>query len=459
MNKTALKTVCDFSMLSMGDCVLAAVSGGADSMALLSFLLDIKDDYKLSLAVCHVNHLLRGDDAMRDEKFVESFCKEHSIDFYLKRCDVSALSRERGLGFEECAREVRYAFFSETAALLGGNVKIATAHNLNDCAETLIFNIARGTSPKGISSIAPVRDNIIRPLIYCTRVQIEDYLKEKNQPFCTDYTNLSDDYSRNFIRHKIIPLLNKINPAFNSAVKNLTTLSREQQEFFDELTQAEYNKLYKDGGIDKKLLLGENIALRRSIITKFLRENNVTVSKKRSDEILSLLEEEQFCYSVCKNGFLVLKDDGILRFKEQEQSCFEPFEFPFSLGEHRLSDDYILKISEISLSDFEDIKKNHKELLKNCIRYDIIDNSFVIRSRKIGDEITIFPRNVTKTLKKLLNESKIDAQKRDIIPIIAQGDKVHFVCSVAVDSLLAVKGKCDKIAYFEVLKNKSGERK
>ena len=119
----------------------------------------------------------------------------------------------------------------------------------------------------------------------------------------------------------------------------------------------------------------------------------------------------------------------------------------------------ILKISQIDYCDFLDIKKNRKELLKNCICYDIIDDSFAIRSRKIGDKVTIFPRNVTKTLKKLLNESKIEPQKRDIIPLIAQGDKVLWVHGVAVDPLLAIRGKCEKIAYLEVLETTKTGRK
>ena len=160
MNNKVRDTLSRYNMLSMGDKVIAAVSGGADSMALICLLLELKVELGLSLSVCHVNHLLRGKEADRDEEFVENFCQKHSIPFYLLRCDVSKLARENGIGFEECGRNVRYDFFSETAKKLGG-AKIATAHTLSDRCETLIFNLARGTSTTSVSSIAPVRDNII----------------------------------------------------------------------------------------------------------------------------------------------------------------------------------------------------------------------------------------------------------------------------------------------------------
>lgn len=456
MNKTALKTVYEHNMLSEGDAVIAAVSGGADSMALLCFLMEIKEQFSLSLYVCHVNHLLRGIDADGDEQFVKEFCKQHSIPFYLKRCDVKSLAEKSGKGFEECGRDVRYEFFNETALSIGKNVKIATAHTLSDCCETLLFNIARGCGPAGIASIAPARDNIIRPLICCNREQIEAYLKEIGQDYRTDKTNDDIAYTRNFIRHRLIPEFKKLNPSFETAVLNLTALSREQQAFFDEISEKEYAEVCKEGGIFKSELLKRNIAVIRSIITKYLRENNVAATKKRSDEIISLLEKDSFCLSVCKGGYLICKDD-IIRFKKEDFKCAEDFVFEAVLGERKLADGRILSLKEISYNEFKNIKKNFPNLLKNCVNYDIIDDSFVIRNRKIGDIITIFPRNVTKTLKKLLNESKIDTDKRNIIPVLASENRVYWVEGVAVDAAAAVTKPC-RVLFIEVLnKDKNGE--
>ncbi len=450
MNKNALKTIRDYDMLSRGDSVIAAVSGGADSMALLCFLLEIQKEFDLSISVCHVNHLLRGEDADGDEQFVRAFCKKHAIPFYLKRCDVSALAKEKGVGFEECGRDVRYAFFNETARSIGGNAKIVTAHNLGDCAETLIFNIARGASPAALSSIAPKRDNIIRPLIRCSRDQIEGYLATIGQDYRCDKTNSDTAYSRNFIRHKVVPLLKEINPAFESAVLNLTELSREQQSFFNEICEKEYAKVCKNGVILKDELSKLNIAVARSIITKFCRENNVVVTKKLTDEVLEVLGSESFCISVW--GDRVLKcSGGSIEIKKPAKAQKIDFEYDFSLGEHTLPDGRRLNIKAINYEEFENLKKNSRNLLKNCLSCDIIENSFVIRNRKIGDEITLFPRNVTKTLKKLFNESKIEAEKRDIIPVLALGSRVLWAEGVGIDRSVAVKKDGRSIILIEVL--------
>ena len=450
MNKTALKTIFDYSMLSRGDSVIAAVSGGADSMALLCFLLEIKEEYDLSISVCHINHLFRGEDADGDEEFVRSFCEKHAIPFYLKRCSVAALAKEKGIGFEECGREVRYSFFNETARSIGEKVKIATAHNLGDCAETLIFNIARGASPAALSSIAPKRDNIIRPLIRCSRAQIEGYLGSIGQDFRCDKTNSDTAYSRNFIRHKVVPLLKEINPSFESAVLNLTEISREQQSFLNEICRAEYSKIYSGGALLKDELLKLNIALRRSIIAMFCRENNVVVTKKLTDEVLEALSGERFCISVSCDKLLKC-EGGKIKIAEPTTKEIHDFEFPFSLGSFTLPDGRTLNIKTINYEEFENLKKNSKNLLKNCLCYDIINGSFVFRNRKVGDEITLFPRNVTKTLKKLFNESKIQAEKRDIIPVLAKDNRVLWAEGIGIDRSVAVDRKSQGIILIEVL--------
>ena len=459
MNSTALKTVYDLGLLSRGDSVIAAVSGGADSMALLCFLLEIKEEFSLSIYVCHLNHLLRGDDAERDQKFVEDFCKKHSIPFFLKRVDVSSVAKKEGLGFEECARNLRYEFFCEVAASISKDAKIATAHTLSDSAETLIFNIARGAGASGAASIAPKRDNIIRPLIRCTREQVEEYLTKKNQAYCTDCTNTDTTYSRNYIRHKIIPLLKEINPSFETAVMNFTEIAREQNEFISEITEREYTRIKSEKGLLKSELLKANISLRSGIISRYLRENNVEVSRQRILNICSLLEENSFSLSVCKDGFIKLDGDFLFFEKLAEKSEPTDFEFKVVEGDFPLPDGRILKISKISGEEFEKKSKIFPKTLQNCVNCDIIDENFVIRNRKSGDFISLFSRNVTKTLKKLLNESKIETEKRDIIPMLACKNHVYWIDGIGVDRDAAANKDCESVFFFEVSEYKNGETK
>ena len=206
----ALSAVEKYNMLSPGAAVIAAVSGGADSMAMLLFLMKISERYSLSLTVAHVNHGLRGEEARRDEEYVRSFCEKNSLRFEVLHADVATLAKQSGETCEECGRRVRYEFFES----IDKNAKIATAHTASDNAETMLFNLARGSSLKGLCGIPPVRGNIIRPLIFCTREDIEVFCRENSLDFVTDSTNLTLDYSRNKIRHIAVPALKEINSAF-----------------------------------------------------------------------------------------------------------------------------------------------------------------------------------------------------------------------------------------------------
>lgn len=448
MNNKVRDTLFEHGMLKEGDRVIAAVSGGADSMALLCFLLSIREEFSLSLSVCHVNHLLRGEEADRDENFVREFCKKNSIPFYLLRCDVKALAEEKGIGFEECGRNVRYDFFKETAEKLGG-AKIATAHTLSDRCETLIFNLARGTSPASVSSIAPVRENIIRPLIDCTREEIEDYLSSISQPFMTDSTNSDTEYTRNFIRAEIIPKLKSLNPSLEASMKNLFDLSFEDNDYFSKKVCNFLSKAQGENGVDSSLFLKEDKALMRRIIAYLFTENNVMLSKKLCDEILNLSKSGDFKINVCKDTFFVCKN-GFMRFEKAEKRQKCTYSLPLALGKTVLVDGRILNLSIIDRKKFEKIKENSQNLLKNCLDYDIIDDSFVFRPRKSGDTIDLFPRNVTKTLKKLFNESKIPEEKRDIIPVLACENTVIWAEGVGVSSLGAVKDTTEHILFIEI---------
>lgn len=451
MNKKALRTIRKYDMISKGDNIIAAVSGGADSMALLCFLLDIRDKYRLNVSVCHINHLLRGIDAERDEAFVRSFCQKNLVPFFLLRTDVAALAKERKIGFEECGRQVRYAFLSETAEKLGRNTKIATAHTLSDCGETLIFNIARGTSPTGISSIAPKRDNIIRPLIECTRDEVESFLLEKRQTYMVDNTNQDGSYRRNFIRKEIIPKLKTLNPAFDTSVLNLTELSRQQADFINKTVALEYSRLERNGGIYIEGLNSLHPAIKSGIIAELFRKNNIEFSKKRCDDVLSILEREKFRLSVCKDGYIFCKGDSVLRFERNKKTAdYSSFSIPFKEGFYSLPTGDDIRITQINRETFKNIKKDFPEKMQNCFNMDIANCDFVVRFRREGDFISLFPRNVTKNLKKLLNESKKPLEERNIIPLVAFGSHILWGNGIGIDRAARVDEHTKNILFIEV---------
>ena len=220
-----------YHMLNRGDTVVVGLSGGADSTALLYLLNDLKIEYDLTLIAAHVNHGIRGAEADRDERFCKELCRKLGIQIYAFHVDIPSLAKERGVSEEVAGRDARYEFFT---GLVGEHGKIATAHNAQDSVETLILNLCRGTGLRGLTGIPPVRTVVhpvgchgdelvdtlvIRPLIECTREDIEEYLSSKGQDFVTDSTNLEDDYTRNRVRHNIIPELLKVN---ENAIGNIT---------------------------------------------------------------------------------------------------------------------------------------------------------------------------------------------------------------------------------------------
>ncbi|MGN0688267.1 MAG: tRNA lysidine(34) synthetase TilS, partial [Oscillospiraceae bacterium] len=203
------KALSDYNMTAMGDAVVIALSGGADSVSLLYALNSLSDELGITVSACHVNHGLRGEEADSDMHFCERLCERLGVELVVLKTDVRGVQRKHE-SIEEAARRVRYEFFAEVSK---GKL-LATAHNSNDSAETVLLNMMRGTGLKGLCGIPPVRGNIIRPLIYCTRQDVEDYCAENSLAYVTDKTNLCDDYTRNKVRHIILPEIMKINSGF-----------------------------------------------------------------------------------------------------------------------------------------------------------------------------------------------------------------------------------------------------
>ena len=199
MKDKVVRALQQYSMLNQGDSVIVALSGGADSVALLNVICSFKEKYNLKIYAAHLNHGIRGEEAERDENFCKILCDKLNIELFTKRINIRQLAKVQKISEELCGRNERYSFFENLSRRL--NAKIATAHTASDNAETVLFNLARGSSLGGISGILPVRDNIIRPLIYVTRAEVEQYCKENNLDYVTDSTNLTDDYTRNHIRH------------------------------------------------------------------------------------------------------------------------------------------------------------------------------------------------------------------------------------------------------------------
>ena len=255
--------------------IYAAVSGGADSIALLHML----HSTGLEPTAVHVNHMLRGAESDRDEQFVKDFCDKLGVRHITKSINIEALAKERGEGIEAAARFARYSFF----ATLDG--EIAVAHTLSDSAETVLMHIVRGCSVAGLAGIASRAEihgaRVIRPLLSWTREEIEKYCLYNNLSYITDSSNLSTDYTRNKIRLEVMPKLKEINPNFERSVENLIRCASEDEQYFDEYIQVELaSRTWLD-----KLDISDAKHLSR-LIAAYLTQRGAMVSREVIDGIL-----------------------------------------------------------------------------------------------------------------------------------------------------------------------------
>lgn len=243
LEEKVLNTINKYNMIQSGDGIVIGVSGGPDSMTLLNILNNLKEKLNIKLYVAHINHSIRKE-ADEETEYVKDFCKKIDVEFFAKKVKVEEIAKELKIGTEEAGRNIRYEFFEEVAHTVGAN-KIATAHNLNDNAETVLMNIIRGTSVSGLKGIDKVRDGkYIRPIIECSRAEIEDYCKEKNLNPRYDKSNNENIYTRNKIRNLLIPFLQKeFNPNIVEGINRLSQIAIEEEQFINKVVEKEYEKL------------------------------------------------------------------------------------------------------------------------------------------------------------------------------------------------------------------------
>ena len=292
-----LDTIKNNNLINSGDKIVVGVSGGPDSLTLLTLLNKYKSKFNYEIIVAHVNHLIRKD-STDDEQFVENYCKKNGIKFYCKRVNVQEIAKQQKKGEEEVGRNERYKFFDEICEKENAN-KIAIAHNMNDNAETMILNLIRGTGLNGLEGIQPSQYNnrFIRPLINCNRNEIEDFCKENNLEPRIDSTNKENIYKRNIIRNKLIPFLKELNPNIIETLSRTSVIIAENNEFIQKEAQKNFNKITELKSnlveIDLKDFNKMPIAMRKAIIQLSidkLNGNIRNISKKNIDDIIKLAE-------------------------------------------------------------------------------------------------------------------------------------------------------------------------
>ena len=239
-----LNTIKRYEQIKSGDTIVVGVSGGPDSICLLNVLKNLQHELKINIVVAHINHMIRKE-ADSETVFVQDFCEQRDIKCFVKKADVLQIAKEKKLGTEEVGRKIRYDFFEEVKNIVGGN-KIATAHNANDNAETVLMNFLRGSGSTGLKGIEPIRDNkLIRPIIECTRQEIEQYCNEKGLNPKYDKTNQENIYTRNKIRNMLIPYIQEnFNPNIIETINRMSNLIATDEMYFKSIVKQSYKETF-----------------------------------------------------------------------------------------------------------------------------------------------------------------------------------------------------------------------
>lgn len=422
------QTIAEYGMLKPGEPVLVALSGGADSVALLLSLRELG----YPVRACHLHHGLRGGEADRDERFCRELCAQKGVRLSVRRVDAAAYARETHESVETAARALRYAFFRETA----GESKTATAHTADDNLETMLFHLARGTGLDGLAGIPPVRDGIVRPLITCTREEVEAFLAARGQGFVTDSTNLERDYTRNRIRYEAVPVLKTLNPKAATAAAGLAARLRADRAYLDGRAKELLGQAAQNGGWDVQTLAAAPAALRSRALRLLCESTGMPLHNFTARHVAALeallASANPAAHADLPGGVIARREYHLLKI-EPKNSAFKadyasvpvkiPFEGTLGAGAAR--------VSVRAVQKNQVFYKSFNTFYAGCDTIDI--PTLVLRTRRTGDRLRLTENGGSKTLKKILIDRKIPGTQRDRLAVLADRYGVVAVQSVGMD--------------------------
>lgn len=427
------RTIDTYGMLAPGERVLLALSGGADSVALLRTLLAL--GYKVW--AFHLNHCLRGAESDRDEAFCRALCASFGVSLTAEHVDVKADAAAHGESIETAARRLRY----ERLEALAAGDRIATAHTADDSVETMLFHLARGTGPKGLAGIPPVRGAIIRPLIETGRTEIEAYLSEIGQAYMTDSTNASGDYTRNRIRHEVVPVLRTVNPAFAENAGRLSRLLRQDETYLQAEADCLLARAAQDGGWQTETLRGAHPAIRSRALRRLLADSGVPPRDTAETHITLadglLLSENPSAALDLPGGVTLRREYNLLRAEKTEKTV------PWAPVSVKIPLDVCLwdgktRLTVRRLEKNEDFYNSFNTFCVDCGT--ISFETLVIRPRQTGDRLRLSEKGGSRTLKRLMIDRRIPRLRRHLLAVLADENGVIAVQDVGADISRAPRG-------------------
>lgn len=405
------------SLVENGDRIVVGFSGGPDSVFLVEMLLKLREKIDFDIVLVHINHLLRGEEAQRDEDFSINYGKSKGLKVFARKINITSLGKEKGLSLEEAGREARYSFYKEVLEKSNSN-KIALAHNKDDQIETFMFRLTRGTGLSGLEGIATKRDRYIRPISEIYKSEIVNYLDENNISYCIDSTNLENEFTRNSIRIDLIPFIEKrYNPKFKDKIFSLIEEIRDINIFIEkEIEQFSY-----DETINIESILKFPKSIRGKILSKYLYKYGLEVNRKKISLIESILEKGGSQEISLDSQYILKKEYNILKIQKINLIKNNIEEVTFTIPNKIKYGDYIIEAEYVERG----------EQNKNCFYTNLkLGDTLIVRGRKDGDKIIPTGMKGEKKLKEIFINEKIGKEKRDSIPLIVHNGNIVWIAGV-----------------------------
>lgn len=454
MYKKVMSYIKDNNLIKSGDKVLVALSGGPDSVCLLNILYNLKAELNIEIGAAHLNHLLRDKDAFEDEEYVKTLCKSLDIPCFVKRVDINKYSKDKKMSSEMAGRDARYNFFDDIVKD-EGYTKIATAHNANDQAETILFRLMRGSGIEGLCGIKVRRDKIIRPILCLSRKEVEEYIEINNLKPRIDKTNFEKIYNRNKIRLDMIPYIKEnFNEDIIQTLNRMSVLLQKDNEFIENSARSFYEKHcieQSDYFIIKKELFDN----KEAVVTRVIRYALTNFSKTHYDfemkhiyEICNLAKNNSGKAIDLPNKIYAENIYGDIYIKER-----------ININNIDVKQEIVVNKNEINgkkiFFDNENIEfsllKNDSNLdlnQNNLIKYfdfDKINDSISLRKRKNGDKIIPLGMKGSKKIKDLFIDMKVPKEERDCIPLLCFDENISWIVGIRVSEEYKITNKTKNI--------------
>lgn len=478
MEKKVRSYMHKYHMTKPGDTVITGVSGGADSVCLLLMLADMREELGIELEAVHVHHGLR-EEADAEGTYVEALCNKLQVPFTLVKEDVAKLARKEKISCEEAGRQVRYRAFAQRAKVCGKepeNVKIAVAHHKNDRAETVLFHLFRGTGLTGLTGIRPVRDRVIRPLLCMSREEIEAYLRQQDICWCIDNSNAEDRYTRNKIRLHMLPYAEReICRGSTEHIVRAAETIEETEDFLQKycekamqrcLIREKAQKAGKAQSLCIKELLLEHPVIQKRILLQLLRQTDAAgrdIGALHLESIQELMKTQGSKQLSLPHGIVVKKEYDILHLY---RAGGEDGGRTIAGGREEIEEKTVRIPGELYLEDgrilhFQCFPYEKSRIIpqKSCTKwfdYDKIEKSMVVRTRRIGDYLTVDSSLSRQTLKKYMIQEKIPKEYRQQQYVLADGAHIMWVIGYRISQYYKVDETTTNILQVQLEERNEG---